>query len=94
MGKLPADLSMYIRSRGEHFIKTFVENPQNYLAGTAMPRVGVTAESAEKVIEYLEDAGDYKRHEREEVGKNVLIYMIFFIIAAVLWKKEVWRDLH
>ena len=94
MGKLPPDLSMYIRSRGEHFIKTFVENPQNYLAGTAMPRVGVTAESAEKIVEYLADAGDTKRHEREEVGKNVLIYMIFFIIAAVLWKKEVWRDLH
>jgi len=94
MGKLPPDLSMYIRSRGEHYISTFVENPQNYLKGTAMPRVGVTAESAEKVIEYLEDAGDAKRHERAEVGMNVMIYMIFFIIAAVLWKKEVWRDLH
>jgi len=94
MGKLPPDLSMYIRSRGEHYIKTFVENPQNYLKGTAMPRVGVSAESAEKVIEYLEDSGDTKRHEREEVGKNVMIYIVIFAIFALLWKKQVWRDLH
>ena len=94
MGKLPPDLSMYIRSRGEHFIKTFVENPQNHLAGTAMPRVGVTAHAAEKVIEYLEDAGDTKRHERAAVGKNVMIYIVIFAIFALLWKKQVWRDLH
>jgi len=94
LGKLPPDLSIYIRSRGEHYIKTFVENPQNYLKGTAMPRVGVTEESAEKVIEYLEDSGDVKRHERDAVGKNVMIYIIIFAIIALLWKKQVWRDLH
>ena len=94
MGKLPPDLSMYIRSRGEHYIKTFVENPQNYLKGTAMPRVGVNAEAADKVIEYLEDAGDAKRHERTNVGINVMIFMLVFVIFAVLWKREVWRDLH
>jgi len=94
MGKLPPDLSMYIRSRGEHYIKTFVEDPQAYLEGTAMPRVGVNAEAADKVIEYLEDAGDTKRHEREEVGQNVMIYMIFFVLFAFLWKREVWKDLH
>ncbi|HFD14443.1 MAG TPA: cytochrome c1, partial [Epsilonproteobacteria bacterium] len=94
MGTLPPDLSMYIRSRGEHYIKTFVENPQNYLKGTAMPRVGVNAEAAEKVIEHLENVGDSKRHMREEVGKNVMIYIFIFAIFAILWKKEVWRDLH
>jgi ubiquinol-cytochrome c reductase cytochrome c1 subunit len=94
MGTLPPDLSIYIRSRGEHYIKTFIENPQNYLKGTAMPRVGVSAESAEKVIEYLEDSGDAKRHERESVGKKVMIYIIIFAIFALLWKKQVWKDLH
>ena len=94
MGKLPPDLSMYIRSRGEHYISTFVENPQTYLEGTSMPRVGVTAEAAEKVVEYLEDAGDTKRHEREELGGYVMIYLIIFAIFALLWKKQVWRDLH
>ena len=94
MGKLPPDLSMYIRSRGEHFISTFMENPQNHLAGTAMPRVGVTADAAEKVIEYLQDAGDTKRHERESVAMNVMIYIIIFALFAILWKKQIWRDLH
>ncbi|MDF1877459.1 cytochrome c1 [Sulfurimonas sp. SAG-AH-194-L11] len=94
MGKLPPDLSMYIRSRGEHYISTFMENPQNYLEGTSMPRVGVSADTAEKVIEYLEDAGDTKRHEREETGKYVMIYIIIFAIFGVLWKRQVWRDLH
>jgi len=94
MGKLPPDLSMYIRSRGEHYISTFMENPQSQLAGTAMPRVGVTADSAEKVIEYLKDAGDTKRHERAEIGMNVMIFSIIFAIFALLWKKQVWRELH
>ena len=94
MGTLPPDLSIYIRSRGEHYIKTFMEDPQAYLKGTAMPRVGVSAETAEKVIEYLEDSGDAKRHERESVAKNVMIYIVIFAIFALLWKKQVWKDLH
>lgn len=94
MGKLPPDLSMYIRSRGEHFISTFMENPQSQLEGTSMPRVGVTAETAEKVIEYMKDAGDTKRHEREEIGKNVMIYIVIFALFAFLWKRQIWKDLH
>ena len=94
MGKLPPDLSMYIRSRNEQFISTLIENPQNHLAGTAMPRVGVNAESSEKVIEHMKNAGDTKRHEREEIGKNVMIYIIIFAIFALLWKKQVWKELH
>jgi len=42
----------------------------------------------------LEDAGDTKRHEREEIGMNVMIYIVIFAIFAFLWKKQVWRDLH
>jgi ubiquinol-cytochrome c reductase cytochrome c1 subunit len=94
VGKLPPDLSMYFMSRGEHFLKTFIENPQSHLEGTAMPRVGITAEAAEKVIEYMADSADTKRAERAEVGKNVMIFIIIFAIFAILWKKEVWKDLH
>lgn len=94
LGKLPPDLSMYYRSRSEHFLNTFIEDPQSQLEGTAMPRVGVTAEGAEKVIEYLADAGDTKRVERETIGKNVMIYIVIFAVFALLWKKQVWRDLH
>jgi len=94
MGKLPPDLSMYIRSRGAHYIEAFMEDPQQLLLGTSMPRVGVNAESAEKVIAYLEEAGDPKAAERNRVGMYVMIYMVFFIIVAFLWKKQIWRDLH
>ena len=94
MGKLPPDLSMYIRSRSEHFISTFMENPQSQLEGTSMPRVGVTADTAEKVIEYLKDSGDAKRHEREEIGRNVMIYIVIFALFAFLWKRQIWKDLH
>jgi ubiquinol-cytochrome c reductase cytochrome c1 subunit len=94
MGKLPPDLSMYIRSRGEHFLSTFIEDPQAHLAGTAMPRVGVTADAAEKVIEHLADAGDTKRGERASVGTNVMWYILVFAIFAFLWKRSVWKELH
>ena len=94
MGKLPPDLSMYIRSRNEQFISTLVENPQNHLAGTAMPRTGVTADTMENVLEYMRDAGDTKRHERAAIGTNVMIYIVIFAIFALLWKKQVWKELH
>lgn len=94
MGKLPPDLSMYIRSRGAHYIEAFMEDPQQLLLGTSMPRVGVNAQTAEKVIAYLEEAGDPKAEERNRIGMYVMIYMIFFIVTAFLWKKQIWRDLH
>lgn len=94
MGKLPPDLSMYIRSRNEHFLSTFIENPQSQLHGTAMPRTGVTAETAEKVIDYMKMAGDPKAEERNAVGMNVMIYLIFFVLAAYLWKRQIWKELH
>lgn len=94
MGKLPPDLSMYIRSRGEHYIAAFMEDPQQLLLGTSMPRVGVNAASAEKVITYLKEAGDPKAEERNSVAFYVMVYMIFFVIAAYLWKRQVWKDLH
>ena len=94
MGKLPPDLSMYFRSRNEHYLSTFIEDPQSHLAGTAMPRVGVTAHTAEKVIEYLENAADTKHEERSAIGVNVMIFSLIFALFALLWKKQVWRDLH
>ncbi len=94
MGKLPPDLSMYIRSRGEHYISTFMEDPQALLPGTSMPRVGVNEEAAEKVIEYLQDSGDLKRDERDSVGVIVMFYLFVFAFLAYLWKQSIWKELH
>ena len=94
MGNLPPDLSMMIRARGEHFMETFIENPQGQLPGTSMPRVGLNHEGYEKVKEYLTEAGDPSKKAREQLGPWVIGFFVLFTILAFLWKKSMWRDLH
>ncbi len=94
MGKLPPDLSEIIRARSEHFMETFIENPQSQLPGTSMPRTGLTKESYEKVTEYLESTGDAKKPNRDALGWKVILYFVGFSILAYLWKKQVWSKLH
>ncbi len=94
MGKLPPDLSIIIRARSENFLETFIENPQVQLQGTAMPAVGLTKESYEKVIKHLENIGDPSKPERDALGIWFVLYAVIFTIFAVLWKKSVWKKLH
>jgi ubiquinol-cytochrome c reductase cytochrome c1 subunit len=94
MGKLPPDLSQYIRSRGESYLTTFVNDPQKHLEGTAMPRVGLTEDSQKQVITYLEEVGDSKKAERNELGPKFLIYLVIFAIFGFLWKAKMWREVH
>lgn len=94
MGKLPPDLSQYIRSRGEHYLTTFINDPQKHLEGTAMPRVGLSEHAQEQVIAYLEEVGDSKKAQRENLGPKFLIYLVIFAIFAFLWKASKWRELH
>ncbi len=93
-GKLPPDLSIMIRARSEDFMKTFVEDPQTQLKGTAMPRVGLTKEGYGKVISYLEETGDPSKPAREALGPWVIGFFIVFTILALLWKKSIWKELH
>lgn len=94
MGKLPPDLSMMIRARSEHFMETFVENPQTQLPGTSMPRVGLSQEGYEKVKAYMTEVGDPSKPEREAIGPWVLGFFFVFTLLAFLWKKSQWRGLH
>ncbi len=94
MGKLPPDLSIIIRARGEHFLKTFVEDPQSQLPGTAMPRVGLSPEGYEKVEAYLTEVGDPSKPARESLGWKVMLFFAVFAVLAFLWKKSLWKDLH
>jgi len=94
MGKLPPDLSIIIRARSEHFLETFVENPQSGLPGTSMPRVGLSHEGYEKVKTYLEEIGDPSKPAREELGPKVLLFFIIFTGLAFLWKKSRWKGHH
>lgn len=94
MGKLPPDLSQHIRSRGDHYLETFINDPQKQLEGTAMPRVGLTEESQKQVIAYLQEVGDSKKDQREELGPKFLIYLVIFAVFAFLWKASKWREVH
>lgn len=94
MGKLPPDLSMIIRARSEHFLETFIENPQSQLPGTAMPRVGLTEEGVTKVMAYLTEIGDASKPARDSLGWKVILFFIIFTVLAYLWKKSVWSKLH
>ena len=94
MGKVPPDLSQYIKSRGAQYIHEFVNDPQKHLAGTAMPRVGLTEQAEKQVVSYMEEVGDSSKAKREELGPKFLIYLAIFAIFAWLWKASRWRDVH
>jgi ubiquinol-cytochrome c reductase cytochrome c1 subunit len=94
MGKLPPDLSQVIKSRGHEYLETFINNPQKHLEGTAMPRVGLNEEAQSQVVAYLEEIGDSKKAQREELGPKFLIYLVIFAIFGFLWKASKWRDVH
>ena len=94
MGSIPPDLSMMIRSRGEHYLETFINDPQKQLHGTAMPRVGLTEHSQEQVVAFLEEIGDSKKEEREGIAWWVIGFMVIFSFVAFLWKRQIWDEVH
>lgn len=94
MGATPPDLSQYIKSRGEHYLHSFINDPQILLKGTSMPRVGLTEKAQEEVIAYMEEVGDSKKAERESLGVWVILYSIIFAILAYLWKRKIWSEVH
>lgn len=94
MGATPPDLSQHIKSRKEHYLHSFINDPQLLLAGTSMPRVGLTEKAQEEVIAYMEEIGDSKKAERESLGLWVMLYTLVFAILAYLWKRKIWSEVH
>ena len=94
LGTTPPDLSQYIKSRGEHYLHSFSNDPQALLHGTSMPRVGLTEKAQEEVITYMEEIGDSKKAERESLGLWVMLYTLIFAILAYLWKRKIWSEVH
>ena len=94
MGATPPDLSQYIKSRKEHYLHNFINDPQVLLAGTSMPRVGLNEKAQEEVIAYMEETGDSKKAERESLGLWVMLYTFVFAILAYLWKRKIWSEVH
>ena len=93
VSKFP-DLSMMIRSRNLEYLHTFINDPQKRLAGTAMPRVGLTQQAEDQVIAYMESVGDSKKAERESLGWKLVVFMVVMGVIAYLWKRKIWHDAH
>jgi len=94
MGSIPPDLSMMIRSRGETYLSTFINDPQKLLPGTAMPRVGLNEKAQHQVIAYMDKVGDSKKAERESLGYKLIGFMLIFTLLAFAWKVKIWRNVH
>lgn len=62
--------------------------------GLSMPRVGLTEESQERVVAYLESIGDSKKAERENLGIYLMLFFGIMGILAYLWKKRIWSEVH
>ncbi|SFP02120.1 c-type cytochrome [Hydrogenimonas thermophila] len=56
LSKLPPDLSEIAQKRQKEYLKQLIKDPQSKIPGTAMPRVGVTEEMINKIIQYLFEA--------------------------------------
>ena len=94
MGTTPPDLSQYIRSRSKGYLHEFINEPGKHLHGTAMPRVGLTLDAENQVIQYMEEVGDSKKPERDALAGPFLGYLVIFAIFALLWKAKIWRQVH
>lgn len=94
MGTIPPDLSVMIRSRGNEYLTTFINNPQKQLAGTSMPRVGLNEKAQNQVVAYMDKVGDRKKAERESLGYKLIAYMLVFTLLAYAWKVKIWKQVH
>ncbi len=92
LGKVPPDLSLKGRSKDKEYLEAFINNPQSVLPGTSMPRLGLTEESTQKAIKYLEDIADPHKEERNKIGFWVIVYMLIGVVLTYAWKKKVWKS--
>ena len=65
----------------------YINDPQKILAGTSMPRVGLTKDAQQRLMAYLENSGDSRRAEREALGLWVVLYFAVFTLLAWLWRR-------
>ncbi|MDR1452185.1 MAG: c-type cytochrome [Helicobacteraceae bacterium] len=89
----PPDLSVMIRSKGAEYLNTFINDPQKHLLGTAMPRVGLTQEAQEKVIEYIDQIGDPNKDERGRLGVIFVVYFLLLSVLAYMWKHNEFEEI-
>jgi ubiquinol-cytochrome c reductase cytochrome c1 subunit len=82
LGKVPPDLSLKGKSKTREYLEAFINNPQSVLPGTSMPRLGLTEEATNKVINYLEQISDPHKDERKKIGIWALIYANYWLFCC------------
>ena len=71
IGKLPPDLSNITNEKSEEYLAAFIKNPQSKIAGTAMPKLGLTKSGFEMIMSYLKGGkGPSPKTENEEAITN------------------------
>ena len=94
LGKVPPDLSVIFKAKGEEYLNAFINKPQAILPGTGMPRVGLNKEAQEKAIAYLDKISDPHKEQRQKVGLIVLAYLLVMVGLTFAWKKKIWKNIH
>jgi ubiquinol-cytochrome c reductase cytochrome c1 subunit len=94
LGTTPPDLSQMIKSRSEHYLTVFINDPQKVLIGSSMPRVGLNKVTEDKVVAYLENVGDSSKEKRESMGIYVILFFVIFTIFAYFFKVNAFKDVH
>lgn len=94
LGAPAPDLSTMFRSKGEHYLSLFINDPQKMLPGASMPRIGLNQKAEKQVLSYMEKIADSKKEERESLGKKIIIFMLAMAVLAYLWKRKIWKELH
>lgn len=94
LGAPAPDLSTMYRSRGEHYLALFINDPQKMLPGASMPRVGLTQKAEHQVLAYMENIADAKKEERQSLGIKLIIFCAIMAVLAYLWKCKIWREVH
>lgn len=94
LGAPAPDLSTMYRSRGEHYLTLFINDPQKMLHGASMPRLGLTQKAEQQVLTYMENISDSKKEERESLGIKLMIFCAIMAVLAYLWKCKIWREVH
>ena len=94
LGKVPPDLSVIYKAKGEEYLNAFINRPGVVLHGTSMPRLGINKESQEEIVAYLEEIADPHKEQRKKVGLYVLLYMLVMVGLTYAWKKKIWKNVH
>ncbi len=94
MGKVPPDLSIIMKAKGEHYLVSFINKPQALLPGTSMPRVGLNQEATEELMKYLDEISDPHKEQRQKIGIIVLVYMLVMVGLTYAWKRKIWKNIH